>query len=192
MYKGAIPDDQNSYGYFPSGLNHSRNLSTEGIEGASPQKFKHMSKKLFVDRKEILSVFGGKPGRYHGYSKDKPVGGTYKVTDSQIWEDKAKLKDSLVAGARVQNNRGFQAKRQPAGLLNERNYSYIANSPTKPLDYSKLSSDIKTKLIQQRVMKDLQKYKRESRLPYLKESASNPLVDPMKSSNQFRLHKSRA
>jgi len=27
--------------------------------------------KLFIDRKEILSVLGGKPGRYHGFQNDK-------------------------------------------------------------------------------------------------------------------------
>ena len=66
---------------------HDRNLSTDGITGASPQKFKHMSKKLFVDRREVLSIFGGNPGRYHGFEKDLPVGGTYKDTTSKLWSE---------------------------------------------------------------------------------------------------------
>lgn len=156
--------------------NHSRNLSTQGIEGASPSKFRHKNRKLFVDRKEIMTAFGGQPGQYHGFENDKPVGGTYKATESPFWNEKGKLDKKIVAGARLNKPRDFQAKRKipeinSTSFLNMPSASSIADQ-TK--GYIKPSPELKTRLLQQKVMRDLGKLKREESLPYLRESVSNP------------------
>lgn len=138
-----------------------RNLSTDGIEGASPSKFKHMSKRLFVDRKEILSVFGGAPGRYHGYQQDLPVGGTYKTTDSPFWKEKGKLDENIVAGARVESRRDFQAKRLLPALVSKNIFNVTNTSDSFPnISVAEPSNSQKTKILQQRVMRDLKKLKR--------------------------------
>lgn len=156
-----------------------RNLNTEGIEGASPKKFKHMSKKLFVDRKEILSVLGGKPGRYHGYQNDKPVGGTYKESEDPFWKEKGKLDKKIIAGVRLPS-KDFQAKRK-TGHIESNN---VFNMPTtvasnKLSDYISKSPEPQTSKLQQRVIRDLGKIKENNnKLPVLRESASIPIIDP--------------
>lgn len=154
-----------------------RSLTTQGIDGASPQKFRHMSRKLFVDRKEILGVFGQEPGRYHGYHKDKTVGGTYKPSESKFWRDKNKPEENIVAGARVPGKRDFQTKKK----IPEISSSNIFSLPQPSIgggtvEYIKKSPDVRTRLLQQKVMKDLNHLKREDKLPYLRESASNPIL----------------
>ena len=67
--------------------------------------------KLFVDRKEILSVLGGKPGKYHGFKDDKLIGGTYKSTDSKFWEERGVLDKKIVGGVRLPP-KDFQSKRK--------------------------------------------------------------------------------
>jgi hypothetical protein len=69
---------------------HGRNLSTTDIFGASPSKFKHKNKKLFVDKKEIVSIFGGKVGRYQGFKNDYKEGGTYEQSFDQFYKNSAK------------------------------------------------------------------------------------------------------
>ena len=55
-----------------------RGLSIKDIDGASPERFRKMKRrKVFVDKNEIKSIFGEKPGRYHGYKNDLNSGGTY-------------------------------------------------------------------------------------------------------------------
>jgi hypothetical protein len=136
-----------------------------------------MSKKLFVDRKEILSVFGQEPGRYHGYQKDKPVGGTYKPSDSRFWRNKDKPEENIVAGARVPSKRDFQTKKKIPEISSHNIFSLPQTSMGGgAVDYIKRSPDVRTRLLQQKVMKDLNHLKREDKLPYLRESASNPIL----------------
>lgn len=156
-----------------------RNLTTNGIEGASPMKFKHMSKKLFVDRKEILSVLGGKPGRYHGYQNDKPVGGTYKKSEDPFWNEKGKLDEKIVAGVRLPS-KDFQAKKRTSHIESNNVFSIpTAVAPTKLSDYVSKSPEQQTSKMQQRVIRDLGKIKENNnKLPALRESASIPIIDP--------------
>ena len=173
---------------------HNRSLSTEGIQGASPQKFKHMSKKLFVDRKEILSVFGGIPGRYHGYRNDKPVGGTYKSTESTFWNEKGKLDKKIVAGVRLPTKRDYQTKRRIPEICERNIFGSAQKINNSSLGYLQSTPEQRTKGIQQKVMKDLRRLKREQEMPYLRESTSlpslNPLMNPQSSeSNRRHLEK---
>jgi hypothetical protein len=166
---------------------HNRSLSTEGIEGASPKKFKHMNKKLFVDRKEIVSVFGGIPGRYHGYRNDKPVGGTYKSTESRFWNEKGKLDEKIVAGIRLSGKRDFQTKRRIPEISANNIFGSGQKINDQSLGYLQTSPEQRTRGIQKKVLKDLKRLKREQEMPYLRESTSlpslNPLMNPQTSEN---------
>ena len=71
-----------------SQIPESRQMNTRDIEGAYPMRFRHKSKKLFVDRREAMSIFGQSPGKYHGYANDYKSGGTYKANnDNMIVDD---------------------------------------------------------------------------------------------------------
>lgn len=60
----------------------------EDIEGSKPSKFRHRHRRLFVDRNEARSVFGQRPGQYHGFMIDKSLGGTFNTnTDKKIVVD---------------------------------------------------------------------------------------------------------
>ncbi|CAI2366743.1 unnamed protein product [Moneuplotes crassus] len=73
----------NDIKYTSSDFKARRNFETRDIEGAYPNRFKHKSKKLFVDRKEALSIFGQQPGEYHGFASDYVNGGTYQVDNDR-------------------------------------------------------------------------------------------------------------
>ena len=63
------------------GIADSKEINPYGdeVDGSKPSKFRHKHKRLFVDRNEARSVFGQKPGKYHGYMIDQKLGGTYNV-----------------------------------------------------------------------------------------------------------------
>ena len=46
-------------------------------------RFRHKSRKLFIDRREAMSVFGQSPGKYHGFVKDYKSGGTYNTQNDE-------------------------------------------------------------------------------------------------------------
>ena len=165
-----------------SPYNHNRSLSIEGIHGASPQKFKHMSKKLFVDRKEILSVFGQMPGRYHGYQNDFPEGGTYKSTDSKFWNKKGVLDKNIVGGARVQPTRGFQAKRKINEIWSRNILGSSLRDLPQSIDGIENNPEARIRIAQKKVIKDLNRLKGNSSLPYLRESTSLTALDPIANS----------
>jgi hypothetical protein len=158
---------------------HNRGLSTDGIEGASPMKFKHLNKKLFVDRKEIMSVLGGKPGRYHGYRDDKPVGGTYKESEDKFWNEKGKLDKKLVAGIRLPS-KDFQAKRTIGQGPVNNSFTVNTTSNGKLLrNYLNKTPETHTLQMQQHVRRDFGQIKEtNNKLPSLRESVSIPQLNP--------------
>jgi hypothetical protein len=158
---------------------HNRGLSTDGIEGSSPMKFKHMNKKLFVDRKEIMSVLGGKPGMYHGYRDDKPAGGTYKESENQFWNEKGKLDKKLVAGIRLPS-KDFQAKRTIGQGLDYNSFTGNTTSNANLLhNYQNKTPETHTSQMQQRVRRDFGQIKEtDNKLPSLRESVSIPQLNP--------------
>jgi hypothetical protein len=158
---------------------HNRGLSTDGIEGSSPMKFKHLNKKLFVDRKEIMSVLGGKPGIYHGYRDDKPVGGTYKESEDKFWNEKGKLDKKLVAGIRLPS-KDFQAKRTVGQVPSNNSFTVNTTLNANLLrNYLNKTPETHTLQMQQRVRRDLGQIKEtNSKLPSLRESVSIPQLNP--------------
>lgn len=141
---------------------HNRHLSTEGIDGASPSKFKHKGKKLFVDKKEILSVFGGKVGRYHGFQNDFKVGGTYESESfDRFYIDKQK--------------RDFQIKKRINGYSDSQTFS-IGNGTIEDGTLNNMKSpEYKSKMFQQKYL-NYNASPSTDKLPKLRESTSSKLL----------------
>ncbi|CAI2374800.1 unnamed protein product [Moneuplotes crassus] len=164
--------------------NNSRNISTEDIEGASPKKFRHKNKKLFIDRKEILSVLGGSPGRYHGFKKDQKVGGTFSNANN-FWDERGILDKKFAAGARLPQ-KNFQSKRKVHIPVNQ-SYGFEDHSKTFEINKSfghQNSIQVTSKALKKKVINDLKKYKDRASemLPNLRESVSNPNLQNHKAS----------
>ena len=143
-----------------------------------------MNRKLFVDRREVLSIFGGNPGRYHGFESDLPVGGTYKETEAKLWNENKLTSDSYVAGSRLAVKRDFQAKKKVSGIVDSQLFSYSDSS--NALNSSKTlmnrSPELKSSIYSRKFMGETNTYKNETKLPYLKESFNNSLIDNTSSS----------
>lgn len=114
-----------------------------------------MNRKLFVDKKEINSIFGGKVGRYHGFQNDFKIGGTYEESFDKYYKEKDK--------------RDFKIKKRVDGISDMQTFNL--NSSPEP----SAEPVIPPKTINQRLNKFTNHNSDTGKLPMLRESASNKM-----------------
>ncbi|CAI2375183.1 unnamed protein product [Moneuplotes crassus] len=155
-------------------VDKSRNISTEGIDGAIPRKFRHKNKKLFIDRKEILSVLGGTPGEYHGFHTDRGIGGTFNNCNN-FWDERGILENKFSAGARLPQ-KNFQRKRKIQGASNLSSFGTHSKSFSHNKGFNIKDSSYQTNNGKRKnIINGLKRYKNlNKKLPNLREHVQSP------------------
>jgi len=103
-------------------------------------------------------------------------------TEAKFWEEKGKLDKKIVAGGRLPQKH-FQSKRKVDIPANKSHIFDILQKRVTENNYSfKKSSDMRTRLLHQKEKRELGWYKAKnnSKLPALRESISNPLLQSIK------------